>query len=127
MTGKDVTKTLLLPPFHGQVLAACLIEGCLNDCFLHLISVAPKMNAKLLQIIDAIMVPYLAAQEHGEIDALPKEISDSARKVASILRGVVALLSPEVSRNREPQSQVSLGWKMYYFFVLYSTDWTHIG
>lgn len=100
-----MTTTLtLFRPFRGQVLGTCLHESCLNECFLHLISVAPKMNAKLLQILDAVMVPYQAAQERGDIDAMPTEIRDSLLKVGSVLRGVAALLSPEASWKIEPRS-----------------------
>ena len=62
------------------------------------------MNAKLLQILDAVMVPYQAAQERGDIDAMPTEIRDSLLKVGSVLRGVAALLSPEASWKIEPRS-----------------------
>lgn len=102
-----MTTTLtLFRPFHGQVLGTCLVESCLNDCFLHFIAVAPKMNAKLLEIIDAIMVPFQGAQQRGDIDAMPTEISDGLHKVGSVLRGVAALLSPEASWNIEPRSRV---------------------
>lgn len=73
------------------------MESFLNDYFLHLIAQAPKANDQLIRFLRMVLESHHLAEEKGAVADLTAEVKLAVMRVASICRGLFALLSPKVS------------------------------
>lgn len=76
-------------------MAKCFLDCMVNDYFLHIISVAPKSNSTLLDVISTLHNQTSEAVECGALDGAVEQMSQAINTVQTILRGLLALLSPK--------------------------------
>lgn len=68
----------------------------INDYFLHLIASAPKLNDKLIEVLETVLKELDEAQTNTLIADLPDEIKPGLNTVWAILRALHVLLCPKV-------------------------------
>lgn len=78
-------------------MAQSLADSFINDCFLHMISVAPRMNKQLLELIQLVLEDYMDNQDSDSMKEMNEKVKSNLLTVISILRGLAALLKPQVS------------------------------
>ena len=80
-----------------QVVAQCLADSFINDCFLHMISVAPRMNSQLFDLLKLIMDDYMSNKDSDSMKTMNEKVKSNLATLVSICRGLAALLKPQVS------------------------------
>ena len=79
-----------------QAIGGCILDAVINDCFLHLVANAPKLNKKLLDILTLVLDEYEDANAKSIFADVHPEIRAAAHKVGGIFKGLAAILIPDV-------------------------------